>query len=185
MGYTDDSDSSPPTPTTASDEENTLATNGRISPIFYSRPHRRSTSLNINYPKTPISIRKGITESEEIWEELEDDAVSPLVPFHQRRASARSTPSRERKSRPQSGDGGYSPSESSALLGRTGTGRSYRDRRRRSAPGLNIQGLGDGREERRSSGQQQALGGWWKMRWWKDMGRGKSTHDDTRRDGEG
>jgi len=188
MGYTDtsDTDTSPPTPT--SDPESApAAANGSVSPLLPSHPHRRSTSLSTTYPRTPTSGRKGgITESEEIWEELEDEAASPPAPFHQRRTSTKSTPPRNWKGgRPQSGDGQegpQSPTESTALLARTGTGRSYRDRRRRSAPGLDSRAVGGGsgragsgtgrpgsgseRQERRRSGQQEAIGGWWKMRWW-------------------
>jgi len=197
MGYTDpsDTDSSPPTP--SFDPES--APNGSISPPLSSNPHRRSTSLSTTYPRTPTLGRKGgITESEEIWEELEDEAASPLAPFHQRRGSIKSTPPRDWKGgRPQSGDGQQgpkSPTESTALLARAGTGRSYRDRRRRSAPGLGLDprvvgggsgrtgsGSGSGGHERRSSKPQEALGGWWKMRWWS----GKKSSDEERRDGEG
>lgn len=208
MGYTDASstDSSPPTP---SDPESApAAQNGSASPLLASHPHRRSTSVSITYPRTPTLGRKGgITESEEIWEELEDEATSPLAPFRQRRASTMTPPSRDRKgARPQSGDGQpgpQSPTESTALLARPGTGRSYRDRRR-SASGLDSRVLGGGgagsgsgsgrpgsgsgrpgsgmrREERRRSGQQEALGGWWKMRWWS----GKKSRDAQQRDGEG
>lgn len=184
MGYTDpsDTDSSPPTP--SFDLES--APNGSVSPPLSSHPHRRSTSLSTTYPRTSTLGRKGIiTESEEIWEELEDEAASPLAPFHQRRMSTMTPPSHDRKGgRPQSGDGQLgpqSPTESTALLARAGTGRSYRDRRRRSAPGLGLDpgavgggstrpDSGSGRPgsetRRRSSRPQEALGGWWKMRWW-------------------
>ena len=65
------------------------------------------------------------------------------------------------------------PIESTALL-RAGTGRSYRDRRRRSMPGL---------ETRRRSldGQtQEAVGGWWKMKkwWYGSTGTGKGKGKD-------
>ena len=174
MGYTNisdsDSGSDPPTPTTASDEE---SANDR-TPILYTHHDRRSTSLSTPYlPRNP---KGAITESEEIWEELEDDPVSPLAPFHHhnRRASIRSTPSRDR---PQSGDG--APNESTALLARSGTGRSYRDRRRRSTPGFGTQASSNGRDIRRHSGQQEAVGGWWKMRWW------RKRRKEGGRDGEG
>jgi len=189
MGYTDpsDTDSSPPTP---SDPESApTAPNGSVSPPLSSHPHPRSTSLSTTYPRTSTPGRKGLsTESEEIWEELEDEAAGSLAPFHQRRMSTMTPPSHNRKGgRPQSGDGQLgpqSPTESTALLARAGTGRSYRDRRRRSAPGLGLDpravgggrtGMGSGRtgsgsgsggHERRSSKPQEALGGRWKMRWW-------------------
>lgn len=187
MGFADDSPTPTPTSTspssptlsTITDEEIAISANGKPSPYLHPRKHSRHTSLS--NPRTPIakhsahlySNRHGrdpVTESEEIWEELADDTLSPLLSgFHQRRSSARSTPSGDRQ-RPGSCDGAAadSPTESTALLARTGTGRSYRDRRRRrSAPHLEGLGRSQTQERRRSSVQQDALGGWWKMRWWK------------------
>ena len=187
MGFADDSPTPTPTSTspssptlsTITDEEIAMSANGNPSPYLHPRKHSRHTSLS--NPHTPIaknsahlsSSRHGrdpVTESEEIWEELADDTLSPLISsFHQRRSSARSTPSGDRQ-RLGSRDGAAadSPTESTALLARTGTGRSYRDRRRRrSAPHLEGLGRSQTQDRRRSSVQQDALGGWWKMRWWK------------------
>lgn len=186
MGFVDDTASATPTSTSPSspslstntDEEVATPADGKSSPYFHPRKHSRHTSLS--NPRTPTARNTGllpstrhgrnsITESQEIWEELEDDIVSPLVyPFHERRVSARSTPSRDRQ-RPTNGDGAAaaSPTESTALLARTGTGRSYRDRRRRrSAPHLEAPVRSQTQDRRRASVQQDALGGWWKMRWW-------------------
>ena len=121
--------------------------------------------------------RKGITESEEIWEELEDDSIRELSPSTWRRSSVWSTPSS------RTGPGGpaldHTPDETTALLARSSTGRSYRDkRRRRSSHVLPNQE----RESRRvSTMSQEALGGWWKMkRWWKGKrDKGKIRGDDT------
>lgn len=127
--------------------------------------------------------RKGITESQEIWEELEDSSsLPPLSPFSYRRASTRSTP------RGDGGGGGGAydtnddddddfPNESTALLGapeRSNTIRTYRTRRRRSAPvaGRDRDERERDRERSRSGtgpgNAQAATGGWWKMRWWGD-----------------
>lgn len=180
MGFIDDSPTTTPTSTTPSssalstipDEESATSANGKSVSYHHPRKHRRHVSLS--KPRTPTTQDNGlypsrtVTESEEIWEELEDETLTPLSPFHNRRSSARSTPSRDRH-RPPSGDGPEEdPTESTALLARSSTGRSYRDRRRRkSAPQLEGPGRSQGRDRRRSSVQQDALGGWWKMKWWK------------------
>ena len=194
MGFIDDSPSSTtntansPALSTITDEELAGSADGRPSP-YHPRKHSRHTSLS--NPRTPTARNNGllynarhrrnsVTESDEIWEELEDSTHSPLLsPFHQRRVSARSTPSREFQ-RPRSGAGApASPTESTALLARTGTGRSYRDRRRRrSAPHLEGLGRSQARGRRRASVQQDALGGWWKLRWW----RKERDDEDERRD---
>ena len=180
MGFVDDSPATTPTSisrsssalSTIPDEESATPANGKPASYLYPRKHRRHVSLS--KPRTPATQddsfypSRMVTESEEIWEELEDETLAPLSPFHHRRSSARSTPSRDRH-RPPSGDGHEEdPNESTALLARSGTGRSYRDRRRRrSAPQLEGSGRSQASDRRRSSAQQDALGGWWKMRWWK------------------
>lgn len=139
--------------------------------------------------------RKGMTESEEIWRELEDDSPSPMTPFTQhRRSSLRSTssPSTKRNSRfdlpDLDEDGQEDPSERSGLFTRSGTGRTYRTLhhgRRRSTPGS------EARRRRSASSSQAALGGWWKMKWWKggkgekakDKGKGKESDGPRSNDG--
>lgn len=186
MGFVDDdsdSEAEGNTPESQMDEEANLA-NGNDSPFNNHRnSHRISSS---NDPRTPtmknndlLSItrlrRKGMTESEEIWEELEDDALAEVSPFSRLRSSARSTPSSKLPSRGNPMD--ESPDESTALLARSGTGRSYRDRKRRySTPILETQ---ERERRRRSASSQEALGGWWKLKnWWRGKerkGKGKGT----------
>lgn len=185
MGFVDDSSPSSRALSTTSDEEAVTSANGKASPYLHPKKPRRQVSIST--PHTPEAQKNGfypsriVTESEEIWQELEDDTLSPLSPFHHRRSSARSTPSRDRH-RTRSGDEpGDDPTESTSLLARTGTGRSYREnRRRKSAPHLEGSGRPQGQDRRGSSVQQDALGGWWKMRWWK-----KGKDDDERREDEG
>ncbi|KAL8773508.1 MAG: hypothetical protein Q9209_001612 [Squamulea sp. 1 TL-2023] len=163
MGFVDsESDSEAETSLLLTNDEEALSTksNGLLS----------SPSL----PKTP---RKGLTETEEILEELEDDTLAELFspsPFsHRRRSSARSTPSQPR---PAETSGGQPADETTALLAPTGTGRSYRDRRRRRRSETNVPG--SGRRRGSSHGSQDALGGWWKMRWWRGRdGKGKGPDD--------
>ena len=187
MGFVDDdSDSEAEDNTTISqvDEEAGLA-NGKESP-FHNHSHRLSSP---NDPRTPttrnndlLSItrlrRKGITESEEIWEELEDDAIAEMSPFSRRKSSARSPSSSRLQSRGNLTD--ETPDESTALLAKPGTGRSYRDtRRRRSTPIVETQ---ERERRRRSASSQEALGGWWKMKnWW----RGNETKDKGKGTGNG
>ena len=196
MGFVDDDSDSEADAnilTPEADEEANLLPDGKASPFSYHR-----TSRPISWPKDPrtatqykddstsiarLRSKKGITESEEIWEELEDSGDTTAIPspFSRRRTSAQTTP--YLKPLAASLLGGTdaegddeNPTESTSLL-RAGTGRSYRDkRRRRSIPGL---------ETRRRSldGQtQEALGGWWKMRkWWyrsTGTGRGRGNVED-------
>lgn len=196
MGFVDDDSDSEADAnilTPEADEEANLLPNGKASPFSYHR-----TSRPISWPNDPrtatpnkhdlssiarLHAKKGITESEEIWEELEDSGDTPAVsfPFYRRRTSAQTTPYLKPSAisilnGTDAADDGESPTESTSFL-RAGTGRSYRDkRRRRSMPGL---------ETRRRSldGQTQgAIGGWWKMRkwWYRSTGteRGKGNVED-------
>ncbi len=125
--------------------------------------------------------RHGVTESEEIWEELEDDTISELSPLPGRKSSARSTPSSKPTSKGDPMDG--PPNESTALLSRSGTSRSYRDKGRRRSTHLR-----DAHEHdrRRSTSSQDALGGWWKMkRWFKGKDRKGAHRPDDRGNGNG
>jgi len=171
MGFVgDSSDSEDEISTAASyiDEEATGANGEETdSLVHHCRTPHSSTS---NEPRTPTSKnndlfsitrlrRPGITESEEIWDELEDDSLADLSPFSHRRSSVLS-------SRDQTLVDEDAPTESTVLLSRTGTGRSYRDhRRRRSVPVLDSGAM---ERRRRSVSSQEALGGWWKMKWWKE-----------------
>lgn len=146
------------------------SSNGKLpSPLLAKTPTPQSNDL---YGSTN-SRRRAITETEEILEELEDDTLPELFSpalSHHRRASARSTPPK--------GIGGHvgddhEAEESTALLGRPGTGRSYGERRIRKrwsepsdAEGRRMRGRGDGLQE------------WWKMRWWRGRD-GKEREDES------
>lgn len=191
MGFVDDdsdSEAKGNTIKSQADEEAGLA-NGKGSPFHnHRKDHRVSSPNDLRTPTTKnndsLSItrlrRKGITESEEIWEELEDDTIAEMSPFSRRKSSARSISSSRHQSRGNAMD--EIPNESTALLARSGTGRSYRDkRRRRSTPILETQERRERR--RRSASSQEALGGWWKMKiWWRGNERkdkGKDTGNGT------
>ncbi|KAL8681054.1 MAG: hypothetical protein Q9224_006890 [Gallowayella concinna] len=154
--------------------------NGKLS----SSPLLKTPTKNRDNEVLSVTMkprRKGMTETEEILEELEDDTLTELFSpslSHQRRSSARSTPSRAWGN--HADDGQQEPAdETTALLGRSGTGRSYRDRRRRrrSEPG----GVGSARRRESREGSQEALGGWWKMGWWRG-GDGKGKGPDAGRE---
>lgn len=167
MGFVDDSDSS--------DVENVsgastpdieeAAMNGDKGFLFNQNQGRRRSYTTD--PRTPITRnndllavtrlrRKGITESEEIWEELEDDTVDERSPSGGRRHSTMSTPATK------TGQARIDdiPNEASPLLGRSNTGRNYRNQRRRRSAQV-AEGRGNGAES------QEALGGWWKLDWWR------------------
>lgn len=152
----------------------------------YTNDPRTSLSRNSN-PPNPRLRRKTVTESQEIWEELED--ASPInlphstwSPPQTRSASLQTTPSKPPARRNESnvdirgGDLALDdeiPDEDTPLLGHSGMGRTYRDRRRRrSAPQMGRLG-GDESEQ-----AQAATGGWWKMAWWNDSMKGKGRDRD-------
>lgn len=138
------------------DESDAEAETGIASPI----EHMESVNGNA-VPRTPttknndlLSItrlrRKGMTESEEIWSELEDDTRS-TSPISHRRTSAMSMPTTT------NADPSSPATETTSLLPRTGTGRTYKERRRRST----MHSERGGRRRSTASGTQEALGGWW------------------------
>lgn len=152
----------------------------------YTNEPRTPTNRNSN-PPNPRLRRKTVTESQEIWEELEDASPlnlpqSPWSPPQTRSASLQTTPSkppaRRNASNVDTTGGGLAlddeiPDEDTPLLGHSGTGRTYRDRRRRrSAPQMGPRDR-DGIEE-----AQAATGGWWKMAWWNDSMKGKGRDRD-------
>ncbi|KAL8721882.1 MAG: hypothetical protein Q9225_001518 [Loekoesia sp. 1 TL-2023] len=153
------------------EEASRIHSNGRVPSPILKTPSARSSEL---YGSTK-SRRKVVTaEAEEILEELEDDdrlpeLFSPAISHHRRSSVRSSTPSKGNRNDVQQPD-----DESTALLGRTGTGRSYRDRRRRrrSEPSVTS-------GSRRRSGSVDTPQEWWKMRWWRGKdGRRKDDGDE-------
>ncbi|KAL8850238.1 MAG: hypothetical protein Q9221_004837 [Calogaya cf. arnoldii] len=184
MGFIDsesDTEASSPLFPTHDDEEALHAKgNGSLpSPPLANVKTPTATTENELRSTHSRARKRGMTETEEILEELEDDTLTELFspsPFsHHRRTSARSTPSKARVATTDD-DGQLADDETTALLGRTGTERSYRDRRRRRRSEPSVSGSGRRRGSRR--GSQEALGGWWKMGWWRSKdGKGKDTDD--------
>lgn len=200
MGFVDtESESSSLLPTSTEDEgdnggdgyDDEGSAMGKESPYLVDTFNQERPRSQSNDPRTPttrnndlLSVtrlrRKAVTESQEIWEELEDASPLSLPPSPWSRRPTRSTSVRSTPSRPPiqrhgsttSADEGHADDEiadeETALLGRSGTGRTYRDRRRRvSAPLLGREGGG------RKDDAQGATGGWWRMGWWgRDGGKG-------------
>ena len=194
MGFVDDdSQSEFGTDVTMSEtDEEALLANGEGLP-FLKQPlsHRRTS---IDDPRTPTSKnddllnitrlrRHGMTESEEIWEELEDDSISQLSPFPHRKSSAQSAVSSTPASRGSPEDA--APNESTALLPRTSTSRSYRNKGRRLSRHVS-ESQEHERRRRKSASSQDAIGEWWKMkRWWKGKKRKGNDYSDGNENGNG
>lgn len=182
-----DNDTEPSTPPT--DEESQLLPKNSSPPNFRNGGGIRHATFeprpkrNVRISSAPLPRRSrtatgtlstitrnrqtGKAEVDELWGELEEGGPSPLMsPFSRRRSSARSTPLGFPPSSGMTESTELPPSdETTGLLARSGTGRSYRGRKRRKSvpPG------GNGTQDR----AQDALGGWWKMRWWRDKGKGR------------
>ena len=208
MGFVDtESSSSSLLPTSTEDENETgegyeddeESKIGKASPFFkttfknqnrhrsQSNDTRTPTTRNNDLLSATRPRRKTVTESQEIWEELEDalPLPLPLSPWSlppRRSTSIRSTPSRPPVSRSglsanaeegnaDTGDADDEiPDEETTLLGRSCTGRTYRDRRRRRSAPM----LGGEEGARGGEAQQAATGGWWRMGWWVgEDGKGK------------
>ena len=137
-------------------------------------------------PPSPILVataarRRGMTEAAEIWGELEDAGGASRFssPAQRRRSSLPASSSLH-------GLNGDQPSETTALL-RSSTGRSQRDRRRRSGLFARRE---SGSSRGKGAGSQDTLGGWWPLRWWKrrrrhGQGTAVASGDETLRDEDG
>ena len=177
----DESESDVETDVTASEvDEEAVSTNGEAA-LLLKRPHNNRSSLP-DSPCKPAATngdllniarlrRHGVTESEEIWEELQDDRISELSPFSRRKSSARSTSPSKVSDKSSKMD--KAPTESTALFSRAGTGRSYRDKGRRRS--THLTGTPEHGRRRKSVSSQDALGGWWKMKQWWKRKEGRST----------
>ena len=165
MGFIDDDSESEAesNPLSARAHAEVNLANSKESPFHNHRTlslHDPLTPENKNHDLSSITRlrRNGITESEEIWEELEDDALVELSPSSRRRGSA---PSNPLTSRLRGNLLDEDTNESTALLARSGTGRSYRDRRRRrSVPISEVQ---ERQRVGRSASSREASGSWWKV----------------------
>ncbi|MCJ1428443.1 hypothetical protein MMC29_006353, partial [Sticta canariensis] len=160
LGFVDtESESSSLLPTSTEDEgdnddryDDEESAMGKESPYIttFNQDRTRPQSNDLRTPTSNNDFlnvtrlrRKAVTESQEIWEELEDASPLALPPSPWSRRDTRSSSLRSTASRPPAQRHGSAPvadegdaddemaDEETALLGRSGTGRTYRDRRRR------------------------------------------------------
>lgn len=164
------------------------------SPLATPPANRSSASPS---PRVrPFRRRQTIAEADEIWNELEEDNPSTpnLSPYARRRSLG--TPSR--LYRPSSSSTVPNALESSGelppldvmnastpSLGRSTTGRLYRDRRKRRSTLARAGDGAGGRSSGRSKLQQGPTGGWWKMKkWLGSMRKGKEPDDGADNNGD-
>ncbi|KAH0543181.1 hypothetical protein FGG08_002442 [Glutinoglossum americanum] len=160
MGFVDDTSEDDEDGDYKSDEE--IAIGGERQALLQGDTLTPTTKYDKLLSATRLQ-RRGMTEADEIWGELEDDATRYPSSLPRRSASGISTTSRLRRSE------GDATHETTSLL-RSVTSRSNRSRHKR---------LGSSHFRRPSREQspqtgapkdtkpQSALGGWWRMEWWK------------------
>ena len=192
LSPTNEDEEAPPIPPIHASTFPILPSSTDTQPVYGTIKPKTRVRLESPSSKSPRSLRVSkmrraktiIPEVDEIWDELEEGGQSAVAsPFSTRRRSSQArslTPSQPRPGsamslgldaspdlRP------LSPNEQTGLL-RTSTGRSYRDRKRRTTS------TSMARPERGRS--QDAVGGWWKMRnWWPRTNKRKDyrTGDDS------
>ena len=137
--------------------------------------HYAPEPTTASVPHTPsprLSRHRARHAADEIWDELEED--SPPIPYMRRHSTGLQTRAGLAPSKLRSGSSGSHGLSGSALdssgelppldegLVRSGTGRTYRDRRKKKSFG----------GESKDRSRQGALGGWWRMRRWWKIGQG-------------
>jgi hypothetical protein len=161
MGFVDDASEDDEDGNYRSDEE--IGIGGEREALLQEDALTPTTKYDKLLSATRLQ-RRGMTEADEIWGELEDDATRYPAPLPRRSISGISTISKLRRSEDDP------PHETTSLL-RSVTSRSNRSRRkrlwsshvRRSSEDQPPQ-IGTPRD---TTKPQSALGGWWRMEWWK------------------
>ncbi|KAI9786449.1 MAG: hypothetical protein M1839_006909 [Geoglossum umbratile] len=158
MGFVDDTSEDDEDGYYRSDEE--IGVSGERQPLLQGDALSPTTKHDKLLNATWLQ-RHGMTEADEIWGELEDDATRYSAPLPRRSTSGLSTTSRLRRSEDDV------THENTSLLRST---HGNRNRRKR---------LGSSHFRKTSGGQtpqaspskdvkpQSALGGWWRLEWWK------------------
>jgi len=167
LGFVEDTDNED-TDSYNADEEALIGAEDHA--LLSGSPMTPTTKLNTILGATQ-NVRKTvrITEEDEIWGELDDSSKSPAP----RRASSAVFTS------PYQGDD-EAPTESTSLL-RSNTSTSKRNRRRSTG----FRGFVARPEPRsRKKSAQEAVGGFWKMSWWKHKKEGGKGPPDSSHDGE-
>lgn len=168
LGFVEDTDNDESSDSLTADEEAALS--DQHEALLNGEPMTPTTKLDTVLGATR-HVRKTVrlTEADEIWGELQDDDTKAVSPSHSRV----SLPAAVREDE--------EPDESTALL-RSNT--LTRKRRRRSTGFPGFIPRPSPRHSRKRS--QSALGGFWKMKWWKrGGGSGKGPPDPGPDAGEG
>lgn len=181
LGFVEDTDNEEYSDDTTADEEAAIGFQHRA--LLSGEPMTPTTKLDTVLGATR-NVRKTVrlTEADEIWGELQDDDSKPTSPV-QRRSSSNLLPPLRRQTDHQTDQ---EPNESTSLLRSPSFNRK---RRRRSAgfPGFTARPTSRSLKRRPTSQPQEAIGGFWKMKWWKRRGddNGKGPPDDPGGTGEG
>ncbi|KUJ23536.1 uncharacterized protein LY89DRAFT_635850 [Mollisia scopiformis] len=164
LGLVEDTDNDEYSDSLGADEE--AAMGAEHQALLNGEPMTPKTKMDTVLGATR-NVRKSVrlTEADEIWGELEDDDTKSPSPSRPPRSSSNSLPAPAIRPGDSEGD---IPDETTALLRRDTLGRRKR-RRSTGFPGFTARPV-----RRRTTHSQDATGGFWKMRWWKDRkGSGK------------
>jgi hypothetical protein len=162
LGFVEDTDNDEYSDSFNADEEAAISSENQA--LLNGEPMTPTTKLDTVLGATrPLRKTVRLTEADEIWGELEDSDTKSATPSPRplRRASTTLPP-------PALGDG-QEPDESTSLL-RSNTTLSSRRKRRRSTgfPGFIPRPSPRGSKHRNTQ-TQDAVGGFWKMRWWRNQ----------------
>jgi len=160
MGFVDDANEDSGDDYYGSDEE--IGIGGERQPLLQGDAYSPTAKYDKLLGATQLQ-RHRMTEVDEIWGELEDDATRFSASLPRRSISGLSTASRPRRSEDDA------TRETASLFGST-TARGNRNRRKRLA---SLQFRKPSREQSpqvvppKDTQPQSALGGWWRLEWWK------------------
>ena len=143
-----------------SDEE--IGMGGERQPLLQGDPLSPTTKYDKLLSATRLQ-RHGMTEADEIWGELEDDVARYPAPLPRRSTSGISTASRLRRSEDDT-------THEATSLFRSITTRNNRSRRKRLGSSHFRKPSGEQSPPAGTSKNikpQSALGGWWRLEWWK------------------
>ncbi|KAI9768964.1 MAG: hypothetical protein M1840_004560 [Geoglossum simile] len=154
MGFVDDTSEDGGDDYYGSDEEIGI---GERQPLLQGDARSPTTKYDKVLSATRLQ-RHGMTEVDEIWGELEDDATRYSASLPRRSTSGLSTASRLRRSEDDA-------AHETASLFRSMTTHGNRNRRKRLISSHFRKPSGE--QSTQVIAPQSALGGWWRLEWWK------------------
>lgn len=171
LGFVEDTDNEDYDDVFTPDEEATIGAESER--LLNGEPMTPTTKLDAVLGATR-NVRKTVrlTEADEIWGELVDDAKASAPRPPQRSSTMQSQASEHR------GEVSDAPTESTSLLPRS---QSFRRRRRKSTGFRGFVPRPEPRKPKKNTRQQGALGGFFKMRWFRG-GRDGPPDSDTNPD---